>query len=85
MHELQATESAESLEPGDQRVLIIYIIQRMQDQTRDRNIRQQALTYILLNDKLYRRIIDVSLCNCLDSYQSRLAMGEVHEAIYMTH
>ena len=42
------------------------------------------MKYTLFNDMLHRRTIDVLLL-CLDSDQSRLAMGEVHEGICGTH
>ena len=80
VHETHITELAGNSEPGDWRLPLIDYF-KDPSQTRDRNIRQQALTYILLNDDSYRRIIN-ALCNCLNSYQSRLSMGEVHEAIY---
>jgi hypothetical protein len=39
----------------------------------------------MLDKTLYRRTIDGLLLKCLGSDQSRIAMGEVHEAIYGTH
>ena len=57
----------------------------IQVKTRDRKIRRQALKYTLFNDELYRRTIDWLFLKCLDSDQSRIAMGEVHEGICGTH
>ena len=53
--------------------------------TRDRKVWRQALKYTMHNDELHRRTIDGLLLKCLDSDQSRLAMGEVHEGICGTH
>jgi transposase InsO family protein len=51
----------------------------------DRKVRRQALKYIMLDNALYRRIIDGLLLKCLGSDQSRIAMGEVHDGICGTH
>ena len=48
-------------------------------------IGRQALKYTLLNDELYHQTLDGLLLKCLDSNQSRLAMGEVREGICGTH
>jgi hypothetical protein len=39
----------------------------------------------LLNDELYRRTVDGLFLKCLNSDQSKIAMGEVHEGICGTH
>jgi hypothetical protein len=39
----------------------------------------------MLDNTLYRQTIDGLLLKCLDSDQSKIAMGEVHEGIYGTH
>jgi hypothetical protein len=51
----------------------------------DRNVRRQALKYVMLDNTLYRRTIDDLLLKCLGSDQSKIAMGEVHEGICSTH
>ena len=51
----------------------------------DRKIRRQALKYVLLDHDLYRRTIDGLHLKCLDTDQSKIAMGEVHEGICGTH
>uniref|UniRef100_J3NCY2 Retrotransposon gag domain-containing protein n=1 Tax=Oryza brachyantha TaxID=4533 RepID=J3NCY2_ORYBR len=51
-------------------------------QTVDRKLRRQALKYTLLHGDLYRPIIDGLLLKCLSSDQSKVAMGEVHEALW---
>jgi len=80
----QITESVNKLEPGDWRSPIINYL-KDPSQIRDRKIRGQALKYTLMNDELYGRTIDGLLLKCLDSDQSRIAMGEVHEGIRGTH
>ena len=37
------------------------------------------------DDELYRRTADDILLKCLDTYQARVAMGEVHKGICGTH
>jgi hypothetical protein len=51
----------------------------------DRNVRRQALKYVILDNTLYRRTIDGLLLKCLGSDQSKIAMEEVHEGICGTH
>ena len=84
MTESQTTELANNLEPSDWRIPLVNHL-RDPSQTRNRKIRRQALKYTLFNDELHRRTIDGLLLKCLDSDQSRLAMGEVHEGICGTH
>jgi hypothetical protein len=43
------------------------------------------LKYVMLDNTLYRQTIDGLLLKCLDSDQSNIAMGEVHEGICGTH
>jgi hypothetical protein len=51
----------------------------------DRNVRRQALKYVLLDNTLYHRTIDGLLLKFLASDQSKIAMGEVHKGICGTH
>ena len=51
----------------------------------DRKIQRQAFKYTSLNHDLYHQVIDSLLLKCLNSYKTRIAMGEVHEDIYSTH
>jgi hypothetical protein len=51
----------------------------------DRKVQRQDLKYVILDNTLYRRTIDVLLLKCLGLDQSKIAMGEVHEGIYGTH
>ena len=44
-----------------------------------------AFKYILIDDELYHRTAEDVLLKCLDSDQTRVAMGEVHEGICGTH
>ena len=39
--------------------------------------------YILINNELYRRTAEDLLLKCLDSDQTRVAMGEVYEGIFV--
>jgi hypothetical protein len=81
---LYMTELEKNLEPGDWRVPLVNYLKNP-SQTRDRKIRRQALKYTLLNDELYRRTIDGLFLKCLNSEESKIAMGEVHEGICGTH
>jgi hypothetical protein len=80
----QMIELENNLQSEDWRVPLINYLKDL-SQTRDRKIRRQALKYTLLNDELYRRTIDGLFLKCLDSDQSKIAMGEVHEGICGTH
>ena len=51
----------------------------------ERNIRRAAFKYVLIDNELYRRTAEDLLLKCLDSDQSKVAMGEVHEGICGTH
>ena len=51
----------------------------------ERNIWRLAFKYILIDDELYRRTAKDVLLKSLDSDQTRVAMGEVHEGICGTH
>ena len=51
----------------------------------ERNIQRAVFKYILIDDDLYRRTAEDLLLKCLDSDQSKVAMGEVHEGICGTH
>ena len=51
----------------------------------ERNIQRAAFKYVLIDNELYRRTIEDLLLKCLDSYQAKVAMGEIHEGICGTH
>jgi hypothetical protein len=51
----------------------------------NRKVWRQALKYVKLDNTLYHRTIDGLLLKCLDSDQSKIATGEVHEGICGTH
>ena len=63
------------------------IIEYLQDPSKrmDKAVRQLAFKYTLLDNDLYRRMVDGILLKCLDEDQARVAMGEVHEGICGTH
>ena len=44
-----------------------------------------TLLNVLHNDELYRRTAEDLFLKCLGSYQTRVAMGDVHEGICCTH
>ena len=50
-----------------------------------RNFRRLAFNYILIDDELYRPIVEDFLLKCVDLDQNHVAMGEVHEGIFETH
>jgi hypothetical protein len=51
----------------------------------DRKVQRQAMKYVMLDNTLYRQIIDDLLLKCLGSDKSKIEMGEVHEGICGTH
>ena len=51
----------------------------------ERNIRRLAFKYILIDGELYHQTAEDLLLKCLDSDQTRVAMGEVHDGICGTH
>ena len=63
------------------------IISQLKDPGRgvERNIQRLAFKYILVGDELYCRTADDILLKCLDTEQTHVAMGEVHEGICGTH
>jgi hypothetical protein len=69
---------------GNWRVPIITYL-RNSGHGAERNIRQLAFKYILIDDELYRRTTEDLLLKCLDSDQARVGMGEVHEGICGIH
>ena len=50
-----------------------------------RNFQRLAFNYILIDDELYRPIVEDFLLKCVDLDQTHVAMGEVHEGIFETH
>jgi hypothetical protein len=51
----------------------------------DREVWQEALKYVMLDNTLYLGTIDGLLLKCLALDQSKVTMGEVHEGICVTH
>jgi hypothetical protein len=51
----------------------------------DKKLKRQVLKYMLLDDDLYRRIIEGVLLKCLDDEQAKEAVREVHDGIYGAH
>ena len=60
----------------------VLIISYLKDPGRgaERNIRRAAFKYILIDDELYRRTAKNLLFKCLDSDQTKIAMGEFMKA-----
>jgi hypothetical protein len=71
-------------EPHDWRTPLVCYLENP-SHVYDRKVQRQALKYVMLDNNLYRQTIDGLLLKCLGSDQSRIAMGEVHEGIYVTH
>ena len=53
--------------------------------TIDLKLKQKALKYVLLYDKLYKRRAEGLLLKCLDKLEAMKVMGEVHEGVYRSH
>jgi hypothetical protein len=79
-------ESSETMmvDPDDWRTPLVCYLE-YPGHIADRKVQRQALKYVVFHNTLYRRSIHGLLLKCLGSYQSRLAMGEVHEGICGTH
>jgi hypothetical protein len=62
------------------------IIEYLQDPSHkvDRKIRRLAFKFTLVEGELYHRTTDDLLFKCLNSDQTKVAMGEVHEGICVT-
>jgi hypothetical protein len=71
-------------DPGDWRTALVRYLQNP-SHIADRKVLRQALKYVMLNNTLYRRIIDGLLLKCLGSDQSKIALGEIYEDICGTH
>jgi hypothetical protein len=71
-------------DPNDWRTPLVCYLENP-DHIADRKVRRQALKYVMLDNTLYRRTIDGLLLKYLGSDQSKIAMGEVHEGICVTH
>jgi hypothetical protein len=52
---------------------------------KDHKMQREVLKYTLLDEELYRRIVDGVLLKCLDQEQVKVAMEEVHEGMCGTH
>jgi hypothetical protein len=73
-----------TIDPDDWRTPLVHYLENS-DHITDRKVQRQALKYVMLDNTLYRRTIDGLLLKCLESDQSNIAMGEVHEGICGTH
>ena len=51
----------------------------------DRQIRFQAIKYVLLEEDLYYRMIDGVLLKCIDKEEAKVLMGEIHEGVCGSH
>ena len=51
----------------------------------ERRIRFQATKYVLLEDELYYRTIDIVLLKCLGDDEAKSLTGEIHEGVYGAH
>jgi hypothetical protein len=69
--------------PDDWRTLVRYL--ENPGHIADRKVQGQSLKYVMLDNTLYRQTIFGLLLKCLDSDQSKIAMGKVHEGIFGTH
>lgn len=47
----------------------------------NKSVQRSAFKFVLHNDELYQRTAKDMLLKCLDAYQAKVAMGEVHEDI----
>jgi hypothetical protein len=79
-------ESSEAMmtDPDDWRTSLICYLENP-GHIANRKVQRQALKYVMLDNTFYHRTIDVLLPKCLGSYQSEIAMGEVHKGICGTH
>ena len=50
-----------------------------------RKLRYKSTKYVLLDDKLYYKIVDGVLLKCLNQEEIKVLMGEVHEGICEAH
>jgi hypothetical protein len=55
------------------------------EKTTEKNVKQQVLKYMLLDDDLYQRTIDGVLLKCLGEEQAKVAVREVHDGICGAH
>ena len=54
-------------------------------QPTDRKVRRQALKYVVLDETLYRRMVEGLLLRCLGPEEAKVATGEVHDELSGTH
>lgn len=73
-----------NLEADDWRHEIIEYL-RNPSQLASRKLKYKALKYVLLDNYLYYRTIDVILLKCLNLEEAKVVMCEVHEGICATH
>jgi hypothetical protein len=66
--------------PGDWRTPLVRYLENPVH-IADRKVWHQALKFVMLDNTLYLRTIDGLLLKWLGLDQSKIAMGEVHEAI----
>ena len=50
-----------------------------------RKLRYKSTNYVLLDDQLYYKTVNVVLLKCLNQEEARVLMGEVHEGICGAH
>jgi hypothetical protein len=55
------------------------------EKTTEKNVKQQVLKYMLLDDDLYQRTIGGVLLKCLGEEQAKVAVREVHDGICGAH
>jgi hypothetical protein len=51
----------------------------------DQKIHKQALIYTLIEEELYRCMMDGLMLKCLNNEQVKVAVGEVHEGMCGAH
>ena len=51
----------------------------------NRKIRFQTIKYVLLEEDLYYRTIDVVLLKCIDKEEAKVLMGEIYEGVCGSH
>jgi hypothetical protein len=71
-------------EQEDWRKELINYISNPND-AQSRRMRQKALSYTLISNELYRRIVDGVVLKCLSREESKVAMGDVHIGMCGTH
>ena len=68
----------------DWRVEITHYLKNLSQKV-TRKLRYKSTKYVLLDDQLYYKIVDVVLLKCLNQEEAKVLMGEVHEGICGAH